>query len=60
MSRTSGLPLQRLLPYLFCYTDRDATEHLLRCGLCHAQCTRLAAACAVILQQAPEPALSCP
>ena len=30
MSRTSGLPLPRLLPYLFCYTDRDATEHLLR------------------------------
>ena len=32
MSCTSGLSLQRLLPYLFCYTDRDATEHLLRCS----------------------------
>ena len=31
MSRTSGLALANLLPYLFCYTDRDATEHLLRC-----------------------------
>ena len=31
MSRTSGLALTNLLPYLFCYTDRDATEHLLRC-----------------------------
>lgn len=33
MSRTSGLALTKLLPYLFCYTDRDATEHLLRCCL---------------------------
>ncbi|KAK9789587.1 hypothetical protein WJX73_010533 [Symbiochloris irregularis] len=30
MSRSSGLALQNLMPHLFCYTDRDATEHLLR------------------------------
>lgn len=30
MSRSSGISLQKLMPHLFCYTDRDATEHLLR------------------------------
>ena len=69
MSRTSGLALTNLLPYLFCYTDRDATEHLLRCcparargaprGLgpaCKFHCAVLASHCSASLTTQTAPA----
>ena len=30
MSRSSGVPLEEMRPYLFLLRDRDATQHLMR------------------------------
>ena len=37
MSRSSGIPLEELRPYMFLFRDKDASGHLLRCALLQPQ-----------------------